>query len=105
VRQLRLCLALGYPTRRALLNDARLNAIDLAEWEAYERIEGPIGLGRVDDLVRFAIQAMMAVQARSGRDFAELLPAWWRDDEEPELVEDEEAAAELGEKLRRALGG
>lgn len=47
----------------------------------------------------------MAVQARSGRDFAELLPAWWRDDEEPELVEDEEAAAELGEKLRRALGG
>ena len=103
---MRLCLALGYPSRRILLEDERLNSADLAEWEAFERVDGPIGFGRLDGLLRWAVGVILRIMAKSGGDFSELEPPWWRQDEDNELVElDDEATAAVVAGIAATMGG
>ena len=93
-------LAAGCLTRRELF--ARMNARDMAEWEAYERVDGPIGAGRQDELVKFLVQMLLRPHLKNPGEVE--LPSWWKkSDGDRRLVQDEEAVAARTEEVAAKL--
>jgi hypothetical protein len=98
---MRLCLALGFPTRRALLE--KMDARDLAEWQAFQLIDGPIG-GRRHDVLATIQAAAATAPWRKKTDKAPEVFEWWSPKpEEIELSEDELEERRL--ELLRKMGG
>lgn len=87
----------------------KVDALDLAEWEAFESIEGPLGPARLDLLVAYLAAATIAPNLKDDSDpekiadylraLAERFPPKWDDplapppDFEQQLAREEEAVA------------
>jgi hypothetical protein len=88
-------------TVRELL--ARIDAVELTEWQAFERLNGPLG-GERDDL-HAALIAATVVNALSGKKgrrakVADFLPKWDRGAEP-----DPNELLAKAEAINRAMGG
>jgi hypothetical protein len=104
---MRLALACGHPDWRRMLRE-ELTSEDVTWWQAFERVQGPIGEARFDDLIRY-LSIVTRPNIRLRPDELEAIqPTWWRDEPEPEIVEDvDESAAkrvEIGARLRAVFG-
>jgi hypothetical protein len=101
---MRLALACGRGDWRRFANE--ISSEDVAWWLAYERVDGPIGLARLDQLVIWLACAMQPMRGNSP--IPE--PYWWKRSPEPvEIVTDDEEVIEakrkeLDEKVMRMFG-
>ena len=65
--------------------------MDLAEWEAFEEVEGPIGWARLDWLIGWLVAATLAPHLKEPIDWKAVTPPWMRDaDDDEELSEEEQ---------------
>lgn len=89
-----------------------MDAHDLAEWEAYEAIDGPAGLPHQDGLVRAMLLASIYPHLKNPPAFKTAIPPWWEqppDDESAatsgEVPTSEQIAARVAELRAKLLGG
>lgn len=94
-------------TRYRLLKE--IDSGEIAEWMAYERISGPMGVDRADWHAAQVTQGLIAQNLKKGCDLPDLdkllLP--FGEEAEPELTEEEceERGEELYDKLKTAFKG
>lgn len=85
----------------------RIDSRELTEWEAFERLEGPIGDARLDQLFA-ALQATIANVNRSKKSKAyepqQFLPRWGIAKRSDEPSSDEALARKV-KSIHKAMGG